>query len=167
MNNLTVILDKNILEQFKAIHSDGELAVRNKIANLEDWLNSLVDSGVEETEIPTVHRFAPGIYLREVHIPKDTLLVGKLHKYEHLNFISKGKVSVLTKDGAAYYEAPCTMISSAGTKRALYTHEDTIWSVIHPNKDDTQDLEKIEDEHIAKDYSSFPILENEVLIAGE
>jgi hypothetical protein len=57
--------------------------------------------------------------------------------------------------------------SSAGTQRLLYTHQDTVWSVIHPNHSNTQDLDKLEEINIAKDYSYFPLLECNEIKAGE
>ena len=155
---------KQLSDEFYEIAKLGEAAVREKIKSVQDYIQDLIDKGLaQEVDFETVHRFAPNIYLREVHIPKDQLVVGKIHRYEHLNFISKGSVTVLTKDGAEHYVAPVTMTSSAGTQRLLYTHEDTVWSVIHPNKDNERDLAKIEETHIAKNYDEFPILEEKII----
>jgi hypothetical protein len=54
------------------------------------------------------------------------------------------------------------MLTTAGTQRLLYTHEDIEWCVVHPNPTNTHDLNEIEAEHIAKDYSDFPINETEI-----
>ena len=50
---------------------------------------------------------------------------------------------------------PCTMVSTAGTKRALYAHEDTTWTTIHANPDEERDIEKLEDFIIAKTYDGL------------
>lgn len=150
-----------ISKEFFEIAEQGEKAIIEKILHADAYLKKLVADGlVEECEHETVHRFSPGVYLREVHLKKDSLVVGKIHKHEHLNFISKGSVTVLTKDGAEHYVAPVTMTSTPGTQRLLYTHEDTIWSVIHPNQNNTQDLEEIESREIAKSYDEFLLLSN-------
>jgi hypothetical protein len=47
------------------------------------------------------------------------------------------------------------MISPSGTKRALYTHEDTFWVTVHANPNGHTEAAMIEDEIIAKDYASF------------
>ena len=103
------------------------------------------------------HMFAPGVYIRELTIPAGHLLVGKLHKQEHFNFISKGKVTVFTEQGGMEtLVAPCTMISKIGTKRVLYTHEETVWSVVHPTT--LTDVDEIESEVIAKTYEDLKTL---------
>ena len=91
-------------------------------------------------------------------------IVGKIHRHEHLNFISKGDVTVLTKDGLKRVRGPCTMVSSSGTKRALYTHEDTVWTTIHANPTNETDLLKIEDFTIAKDYNLLENKNNQTML---
>lgn len=168
----TEIVDQKLLDdfsrqftaQFYEIAEKGQQAIRDKITSVEDYLNYLVDSGFakeSDWDAITKHHFAPAVYIREVCIEKDQLVVGKIHKYDHWNYILKGSVTVLTKDGAVRYEAPVHMLSTAGTKRLLYTHEETVWVVIHPNPTNTQDLDQIEEEHIAKDFSDFPLLKEE------
>jgi hypothetical protein len=74
--------------------------------------------------------------------------------------MSYGDALVLTKDGVKRIVGPCTMLSSAGTKRALYTLEDTVWTTIHHNPTNETDIATIEEFTIAKDYSNFPLLED-------
>lgn len=136
----------------KLLASDfNESEVRSVLARLEFHL-----SGFEQTECPLKHIFAPGVYAREIFIPKGTLVVGKIHKHDHLNFISVGDVTVFTKDGCERIKAPRTMVSTSGTKRAVYTHEDTVWTTVHITNQ--TDLAKIEDEIIAKSYDELPAL---------
>ena len=145
--------------EFFEISKLGELVIRENIKRLEDYLCDLVERGIiEETEMPLIHHFSDGVYMREIFIPKDTLIVGKIHRHAHLNFMSSGSATVLTKDGAEYIKGPKTMLSSAGTKRALYTHEDTVWTTVHHNPTNTHDIEEIEEFTICKDYSEFPLL---------
>lgn len=166
----TALVDQSIIDEFAKqftaefyqIATQGELAIRQKIQSVTDYINDLVARGIAKEcdwDAITTHHFAPFVYIREVHIQKDQLVVGKIHKHDHWNYILKGSVTVLTKDGATRYDAPIHMLTSAGTQRLLYTHEDTVWVVVHPNPTDTRDLKEIEAEHIAKDYSDFPINE--------
>jgi hypothetical protein len=60
---------------------------------------------------------------------------------------------VATEFGSLQLDAPCTFVSEAGTKRAVYALEDTIWTTIHVTNE--TDLEKIEDYVIAKDYNEL------------
>jgi len=97
----------------------------------------------DNTLCPLKHSFAPGIYVREIFIPKGTILTGKIHKHEHPNFLMSGKVEVYTENGGLeILQAPLAMISKAGTKRVIYAMEDTVWITVHAT--DEQELEKIE-----------------------
>ncbi len=83
-------------------------------------------------ECPVVHRFTPGMYIREFHMPKDTIVSSLMHLTTHPFFIIKGDVSVWYHDVPVQrYQAPYTGITKAGTRRLLYSHEDTIWSTCH------------------------------------
>lgn len=100
------------------------------------------------------HRFAKGMYIREIFIPAGHLVVGRIHRDEHYNVITKGAVSVLTEaDGLQYLEGPVSMISPAGCKRVVFTHEDTWWTVVHATK--LTDLAAIEEEVIAPSYTAL------------
>ena len=105
-------------------------------------------------ECPLKHAFADGVYVREIFIPKDTLIVGKIHRHAHPNFLMSGEVSVFTEQGGVQrLKAPMSIISPAGTKRVVYAHEDTVWVTVHVTKE--TDVEKIEQQVIAKTYAQF------------
>lgn len=110
---------------------------------------------VEQTEMPPVHYFADGIYARELFIPAGTVLVGKIHKTTHINIISKGKISVVTEEGHKIIEAPATIVSKPGTKRAGYALEDTVWTSIHGSY--KTDLEELEAELIAPSFDALGV----------
>lgn len=129
--------------------------IRKDILALEDKMRTIPGAFVGDTDnCPLKHSFADGVYVREIFIPKGTLIVGKLHKHAHPNFLMKGEVSVLTEEGPRRLKAPLSMISPSGTKRVVYAHEDTIWITIHVTK--KKNLQKIEQEVIAKSYSELP-----------
>lgn len=128
--------------------------IRNKILNLEDNMKKVPSAHIGDSELcPLKHSFADGIYVREIFIPAGTLIVGKIHKHSHPNFLMQGKVSVLTEEGVKHLEAPLSMVSPAGTKRVVYAHTDTVWITVHRTK--KQNLKKIEKEIIAKDYAEI------------
>ena len=127
---------------------------RSMIVAMEQGINRIKEHhDISTPECPLEHAFAPGAYGRQIFIPKDTLLVGKIHKHAHLNFLMQGTVSVATEEGPVVYTAPRMMVSKAGTKRVVYTHEDTIWATVHLTHE--TDLEKIEEEIIAPSYEAF------------
>jgi len=128
------------------------LDTRQTIAKIEGHLTKCPDAIFGDAEIcPLTHSFADGCYVREIFIPAGMLLTGKIHRHSHPNFLMKGKVAVLTESGGLEnIEAPCYMISPAGTKRAVYTHTDCVWITVHVT--DKQNLEEIEEEIIAPSY---------------
>lgn len=131
--------------------------VRANILALESVMRQYnTDHGLIDPDCPLIHAFAPGAYGRQIFIPKDTLVVGKIHKHAHLNFLMKGTVSVATEEGPMLLEGPLMMVSKAGTKRVVYTHEDTTWATVHLT--DKTDLGEIEDEIIVKSYDELDAL---------
>lgn len=134
------------------------ITVRNKIRDFEDALKS-IDGHFEGDSVicPLKHTFAPFVYVREIFIPANTYLTGKIHRHEHANILVQGTVEIITEfsDNPEILTAPCTMVSKAGTKRALHTLTDCIWVTVHPNPTNTTDLEKLENQIIAKSYKEL------------
>ncbi len=120
--------------------------------------NEMRERGVP-VDIPVTHRFANkgtkrGVYAREIAIPAGTMLTGHIHKYEQINFLLKGAISVLMEDGRVkLIEAPATVVSPAGTKRIAYTHTDVVWTTVHATEN--EDLKLIEAECIAHTEQEF------------
>jgi len=129
------------------------LAKRNAIHALEDCMMGLPDEVKLDFDDLTFHHFAPGVYARELFVPKGYVLTGKIHKTEHLTIICQGKMAVASEQGEKIVEAPLVFVSKPGTKRAGYALEDCTWVTIHVTEE--TDLEKIEDMVIAKDYSEL------------
>jgi|TARA_R100000789_G_C2992257_1_gene146428 hypothetical protein len=99
---------------------------------------------------PLKHSFADGCYIREIFNPKNIFLVTKIHKVSHPYFLLKGEMTIMSEDGEKRIKAPHYGITHAGTKRIIYTHEDCIFVTVHVT--DETDIEKIEEEVIAKDF---------------
>lgn len=130
------------------------ISMRDKINRLEAHMLAQ-----PQVEIPPVHHFADGIYAREITIPAGTLLTGKIHKTEHLNIVSKGRIVVWTEDGMKEVCAPFTMVSRPGTKRVGYALEDTVWTTIHATEE--RDLDALETQLIAATHDDMPALDEQ------
>lgn len=128
-----------------------------------DALHTLLE-GCEQVDCPLIHLFTPGMYIREIFMPKGTVIVSKIHNTTHPYIVSKGVVAVYNseKDFSGVIEAPFTGITYPNTRRVLEIIEDTIWTTFHPlpyitgEEMDWSDAEKlalvdrIEDEIIQK-----------------
>ena len=126
--------------------------IRDLIADLEEKLKE-----APQTEIPVKHFFSKNVYGREMEVLKGTLLIGKIHKHQTMNVISRGEVSVLSVDGTMRVKAPYTFVSNPGAKRVIFAHEDSTWTTFHGTSE--TDIDKIEAEFIAKDYSEVEYLD--------
>lgn len=128
---------------------------REYILKLEGLLAEQMKCAPGNTEeFPLTHRFADGIYVREITIPANTILTGRIHKHAHPNFLLEGEVSMITEEGGVVrMSAPQSLISPAGCKRAIFTHTATRWTTIH--KTDTTDPTDIEDELAVTSYEAL------------
>ena len=129
---------------------------RYRVLKFEDEIKNLngvrIGKGSEKSN-PVKHSFADGCYIREIFNPAGELIVTKIHKKEHPFFLMKGKMTILTENGFEYREAPYYGITYPGTKRVIYAHTDCLFVTVHVTNE--TDLEKIEEEVIAKDFDSL------------
>lgn len=130
--------------------ASSEQEMREKIVALENEMRKL-----PQIEIETKHHFAPGVYMREVFIPKGSLVTGKIHKTEHLSILSQGEMSVLTEGGMKRLTASTVVKSFPGIKRAVFAHEDSVWITVHPNTDNETEIEKLEDRLVVQTFGEF------------
>lgn len=119
-----------------------------------------LESGIRTlpvVEMPVVNHFSVGLYARELHIPAGTVLTGKVHKHQNLNILSQGDISVFLEDGSVLrVQAPYTVVSPPGTRRAAYAHTDVVWTTIHATE--LTDVAEIERHFICQtpgDYRLF------------
>ena len=159
-------MDTQVLDRIKEKEIAKEVP-RDKILAFQGEMAKLPGAFFGDSDnCPLTHKFAPGVYVREIFIPKGTCIVGKIHKHDHPNFLMSGEVLVITEyQGREHLKAPLSIISKAGTKRIVLALEDTVWITVHATNE--TDLEKIEEVVIAKsyeDFEQFKKLENEEIL---
>jgi len=93
-------------------------------------------------ECPVVHRFTPGLYIREIFMPAGSVVVSKIHRTEHPFTVSQGRVRVFIDGVWEEIVAPYTGITKPGTRRVLTVIEDTVWTTYHPTN--LRDVDEIE-----------------------
>ena len=97
---------------------------------------------MDQVECPVVHRFGPGIYIREVRVPAGSYAIGHAQKHVHLNIFLQGRVSVVNDDGSTTeLVAPMTFVGQPGRKVG-YVHEEMVWQNVYAT--DETDIEKLE-----------------------
>ena len=121
-----------------------------------DRLEASILKELKPVPMSVVNHFSKGVYARELFIPKGSVITGKIHKFENLNIMSKGVLSILMDDGSVrMVNAPYTVVSPPGTRRVAYAHEDTIWTTIHGT--DERDVGQIEAQFIAQTPAEFEL----------
>lgn len=152
-------------------NSIGKVSFRENVQTVQQGMQKLIAEGRIPDTLPDcklTHYYTPmdenygcGAYARQMFIPKGTLIIGKIHRHQHLNFIMQGKVSVATEHGTKFFEAPCVFVSEVGLKRAVVAEEDTIWVTVHLTKHlGEENLAKMEEEVIAPSYEALGLLDS-------
>lgn len=112
--------------------------VQQKIMALEaEWKQ------YPQIDIPVIHRYSGGIYAREITIPKDTLLTGRIYKDDHMDVMLSGDITASGDDGIKRLTGLNIFPGKKGKKRAGYAHEDTQWITFHkcPQMNDDEYLD--------------------------
>lgn len=139
------------------------LTFREEISLLVEHMKN-----IDQVPCPVTHRFAPGVYLREIYMPADTIVIGKIHKTEHFNILLMGACLIVHEDGTREeLIAPCTFVSKPGVQKVLYIIEPMIWQTVHVT--DETNLERLEELLITKEYPdlSEPVRDEILRISKE
>lgn len=107
-----------------------------------------------QDQCPLFHSFAPGMYTRLMAIPPNTVIVGKIHKHDHIFVLLKGELTIATPEGDAHYVAPAMFQAKAGTQRVVMTGEiPALAGTIHAT--DITTVEEAEASMVCPDLESF------------
>jgi len=138
---------------------------REKILKLEESLLCIADGiNVEgdgkhiltDSKIaPIKHTFADGVYIRQMDMKKDSVVVGAIHNHLHVWFLLTGHVTVATEDATEDYVSPCYIVSTPGVKRVIRANEDSIFVNVHKNPTNTRDTSKLEKEIVSLNYKEY------------
>ena len=131
---------------------------RDKITLLESKLLAQENPDIvkgNSDSFPLTHSFSDGVYIREMSMLKDGIVIGKIHNKSQTWFLMKGKIKVATENGTVIYSAPTYVNSSAGAKRAVQALEDSVFVNVHPNPDNTTNIKTLEERLTCATYEAF------------
>jgi|TARA_R110002167_G_scaffold222730_1_gene427665 quercetin dioxygenase-like cupin family protein len=131
---------------------------RQKIESLEKELLNNDHPGIvrgNTDSFPLKHSFSEGVYIREMFMEKDGIVIGRLHKYSHTWFLMQGEIMVATDHGTEVYIAPCYVHAPAGAKRVINALKDSIFINVHPNPLELRNIEELEDMLTCPSYNDF------------
>ncbi len=104
-----------------------------------------------KAEIPVHHHFGPGVYIRQITIPKGAMAIGHEQRFDHTNILLTGAVAMYDESGVKVLRAPMIFTGKPGRKLGMAI-EDCVWLNIFAT--DETDVEKLE-EMIAKKSDTF------------
>ena len=116
----------------------------------------------QQVELTTEHYFNGGMYCRKVFRPAGTIIVGKIHKSDHLFMCTSGEIIAWSEKGMVTLKAGDVIESKAGTKRVTLAVVDSIGITVH--KTDKTDLDEIEAELIEPEDVSMYDSSNNIKI---
>lgn len=155
-NSLQDKQESNIAKNFRATIVD----IENKFRDIADGENVIV--GTKENPIipnsnlcSTESIFVDGVYAREMFVKQGCIVIGAIHKHEHVSFLMSGHLTVVSENGTSEHKAPDVIVAGPGIKRIAYAHEDTIWYNVHGNPTNTEDLKELEKEIIVASYEEY------------
>jgi len=106
-------------------------------------------------DVPIKHSFADQLYLRQMNLKKDYVIVGAIHNHLHAWFLLSGEITVITENKKEHFLAPCYVVSTPGVKRVIYANKESIFVNIHKNPSNTEDLNKLEADIVSKNYQEY------------
>lgn len=143
--------------------------LRSSIIEFQETLSNLPKDKVffgDTKNCPVTNTFAEGMHIREIKIPKGIFAIGKIHLHQHVSFLLKGKMIMVDEEnGRQIIEAPITVISKPGIKRAVYAIEDCVFTNVFSNPSNETNIDKLEKNNVVNTYEEYNLqLENKQLI---
>ena len=131
------------LQQLLIDNADGE--------NIEGDGKNIIHS----KNFPLKHTFADGVYIRQMDMQVDSMVVGAIHNHLHVWFLLTGHLMVITEDTTEEFIAPCYVLATPGSKRVIYAMEDSIFVNIHKNPYNIKDIKKLEDDLVSLTFEDY------------
>ena len=94
----------------------------------------------DQAPCPVVHSFGPGLYIREVHLPKGAFCIGHRQKEQHLNIMLKGEILIFKSDGVREKMTAPAMFTGEPGRKMGYVVEDVVWLNIYPTSETSVDV---------------------------
>ena len=148
-----------------------------ELKNIEniDALKDLMFSGKEKDgfygdgkeivaipDIPIKHSFADQLYVRQMDLKKNHVIIGAVHNHLHVWFLLTGKVMINNNGEKIEHIAPCYTVSKPGSQRVILALEDSIFVNVHKNPTNTKDISKLEKEIVSMTIEEYNNKNNHV-----
>lgn len=138
--------------------------ITDKITVLENSMYEEFENGNKNVVVgnsnmfPLNHSFSEGVYIREMLMPKDGLIVGKVFKCSHHFILLKGKLLIsMPGEETKIYIAPSWFTCASNVRRVLLSLEDSVFMNILPNPDNETNIDILEERLLKDNYKAFKL----------
>lgn len=123
-------------EALLAVFRAGEVSVEEQHARIDALELAMLGGHVRGAELAMpgyVHRFVPGLYLREITMLHGMVHTTKVHGSHHAFVVLSGEAWVASPGREpVHYVAPFVGETRPGTRRVVYSPEECRWMTLHP-----------------------------------
>lgn len=145
MDNLVTYFDVSVsLTPRQTVPAQQVVAPAPTLGQIKALKDYLVEIGGDTSEGDPQHFFADGMYGRVLPIAARRVVIGKMHRHEHLVMLMAGECVISTADGMRRFTGPHVWVSQPGEQRVLTTLTDCVFMTTHLNPTNTRDMAEVE-----------------------
>ena len=106
-----------------------------------------------QVELPIEHYQIDGVYVRSMFIPAGTILTGKIHNFESIAILAKGRIRITNGTESYIISEGHIMVDKPGVKRLGYAETDVVFITVH--RTDNIEIEAIEKELVSTTFEEY------------
>ena len=114
-----------------------------------------------QVTLPVEHYQVDGVYVRSMFIPAGTILTGKIHNFESIAILAKGRIRITNGTESYIISEGHIMVDKPGVKRLGYAETDVVFITVH--RTDNTEIEAIEKELVSATFEEY----EQQLLLGE
>jgi len=126
----------------------AELGVMPEILRIEQEILKM-----PQVTLPVEHYQIDGVYARSMFIPAGTILTGKIHNFESIAILAKGRIRITNGIDSYIISEGHIMVDKPGVKRLGYAETDVIFITVH--RTDNTEIEAIEKELVSASFEEY------------
>ena len=106
-----------------------------------------------QVTLPVEHYQIDGVYVRSMFIPAGTILTGKIHNFESIAILAKGRIRITNGTDSYVISEGHIMVDQPGVKRLGYAETDVIFITVH--RTDNTEIDDIEKELVSATFEEY------------
>ena len=106
-----------------------------------------------QVSCPVEHYQVDGVYVRSMFIPAGTILTGKIHNFENIAILAKGRIRITNGTDSYIISEDHIMVDQPGVKRLGYAETDVTFITVH--KTANTEIDDIEKELVSDTFEEY------------